>query len=129
MKRFSEAIQSKILLFDGSMGALLSRMGHVTPCPDELAVTRPDVIRSVHQGYLDAGADVLLSDTFGATEMTLAHKKRAGMGEKITATAVRLAREVAGSRALVAVDMGPTSAFLYPTGEAMPADFYKKPSS
>lgn len=125
MKRFSEAIQSKILLFDGSMGALLSRMGHVTPCPDELAVTRPDVIRSVHQGYLDAGADVLLSDTFGATEMTLAHKKRAGMGEKITATAVRLAREVAGSRALVAVDMGPTSAFLYPTGEAMPADFYK----
>ena len=42
MKRFSEAIQSKILLFDGSMGALLSRMGHVTPCPDELAVTRPD---------------------------------------------------------------------------------------
>lgn len=125
MKRFSEAIQSKILLFDGSMGALLSRMGHVTPCPDELAVTRPDVIRSVHQGYLDAGADVLLSDTFGATEMTLAHKKRAGMGEKITAAAVRLAREVAGSRALVAVDMGPTSAFLYPTGEAMPADFYK----
>ena len=125
MKRFSEAIQSKILLFDGSMGALLSRMGHVTPCPDELAVTRPDVIRSVHQGYLDAGADVLLSDTFGATEMTLAHKKRAGMGETITATAVRLAREVAGSRALVAVDMGPTSAFLYPTGEAMPADFYK----
>lgn len=82
MKRFSEAIQSRILLFDGSMGALLSRMGHVTPCPDELAVTRPDVIRSVHQGYLDAGADVLLSDTFGATEMTLAHKKRAGMGEK-----------------------------------------------
>ena len=125
MKRFSAAIQSKILLFDVSMGALLSRMGHVTPCPDELAVTRPDVIRSVHQGYLDAGADVLLSDTFGATEMTLAHKKRAGMGEKITATAVRLAREVAGSRALVAVDMGPTSAFLYPTGEAMPADFYK----
>ena len=125
MKRFSEAIQSKILLFDGSMGALLSRMGHVTPGPDELAVTRPDVIRSVHQGYLDAGADVLLSDTFGATEMTLAHKKRAGMGETITATAVRLAREVAGSRALVAVDMGPTSAFLYPTGEAMPADFYK----
>ena len=125
MKRFSEAIQSKILLFDGSMGALLSRMGHATPCPDELAVTRPDVIRSVHQGYLDAGADVLLSDTFGATEMTLAHKKRAGMGETITAAAVRLAREAAGSRALVAVDMGPTSAFLYPTGEAMPADFYK----
>lgn len=125
MKRFSEAIQSKILLFDGSMGALLSRMGHVTPCPDELAVTRPDVIRSVHQGYLDAGADVLLSDTFGATEMTLAHKKRAGMGEKITAAAVRLAREVAGSRALVARRYGADQRVSYPTGEAMPADFYK----
>ncbi len=125
MKRFSEAIRSEVLLFDGSMGALLSRMGHATPCPDELAVTMPDVIRGIHQGYLDAGANVLLSDTFGATEMTLSHKKRAGMGAKITAAAVRLAREVAGSRALVAVDMGPTSAFLYPTGEAMPGDFYK----
>ncbi len=125
MKRFSEAIRSEVLLFDGSMGALLSCMGHAASCPDELAVTMPDVIRGIHQGYLDAGANVLLSDTFGASEMTLSHKNRAGQGEKITAAAVRLAREVAGDRALVAVDMGPTSAFLYPTGEAMPKDFYK----
>lgn len=122
---FSEAISKKILLFDGSMGALIGQMGIHTTCPDELAVSSPEVISGIHQRYIEAGADVILTDTFGATDMALAHKGKKGLSEKITKAAVALAKEAAKERALVAVDIGPTSEFLYPVGQYKAEDFFE----
>ena len=116
MGRFSEAIARNVLLFDGSMGALIGQMGYKTACPDEMATTHREVIMEIHQKYLNAGANVLIADTFGSTEMALAHKGKAGMGKTFIKNAVTLAREAAGGQALVAVDMGPTSEFMYPVG-------------
>ena len=109
----SSLLSKQILLSDGSMGALLSSIGYPTPCPDELAVTHPDVI----QAYLDAGADILIADTFGSTEPVLAHKGKAGQGASFTRAAVTLAKEVSQGRALTALDMGPTGEFMHPVGK------------
>ena len=125
MGAFSEAISSKVLLFDGSMGALIGQMGIKTTCPDELSVTNPDVISGIHKKYLEAGANVILSDTFGATEMALSHKGKKGQSASITKAAVTLAKEAAGENALVAVDIGPTSEFLYPVGQYKMEDFFE----
>ncbi len=125
MGAFSEAISKKVLLFDGSMGALIGQMGIKTTCPDELAVTNPEVISGIHKKYLEAGANVLLSDTFGATEMALSHKGKRGQSASITKAAVTLAKEAAGEKALVAVDIGPTSEFLYPVGQYKMEDFFE----
>ena len=124
MGSFQNRLKNEILLFDGSMGALIGQMGYQTTCPDEMAVTHPDVIRSIHKAYFDAGANVLLADTFGATEMALAHKGKSGMSAHFTESAVKLAKEASDGKALVAVDMGPTSEFIYPAGQYKMEDFY-----
>ena len=125
MERLYEALKDAILVFDGSMGALVGQMGCATSCTDELAVTHPDVIRGIHKEYIEAGANVILADTFGATEMSLAHKGKKGMGETFTKAAVALAKEAADGKALVAVDMGPTSEFMAPVGMYKAEDFIK----
>lgn len=125
MGAFSEAISSKILLFDGSMGALIGQMGIKTTCPDELSITSPETIKGIHLSYVEAGANVILTDTFGATEMTLSHKGKKGMSESITKAAVKNALEASCGRALVACDVGPTSEFMYPVGEYKMEDFFE----
>ena len=107
----------KRLLSDGSMGALLSQMGYGTPCPDELVITHPEVILKIHQSYIEAGADIIIADTFGATESVLRHKKHSGQTREFTRAAIRLAKQAAQGRAKVACDIGPTGEFLYPVGE------------
>ena len=115
----------RILLFDGSMGALLGSMGYDAVCPDEMTVTHPDVIQSIHERYLEAGANVVISDSFGSTEMALRHKKKSGMGATFARRAVEIARRAVGGSALVAADIGPTSEFMAPVGAYEFEDFYK----
>lgn len=122
---FSERISREVLLFDGSMGALIGQMGINTTCPDEMSIVSPDVIRSIHERYIQAGANVILADTFGATDMALSHKGKKGMSASITKASVSLAKEAAGENALVAVDVGPTSEFLYPVGQYKMEDFFE----
>ena len=122
--KLSEILKQRMLLSDGSMGALLSSMGHGTPCPDELSVTKPEVIKSIHKAYLDAGADILIADCFGSTEPVLRHKGHSGKGPAFTRAAVTLAKEVSCGRALVACDMGPTGEFMLPVGAYTFDDVY-----
>ncbi len=125
MSAFSERISTEVLLFDGSMGALIGQMGIHTTCPDELSILSPDIIRGIHERYLQSGANVLLADTFGATDMALSHKGKKGMSACITKASVSLAKQAAGDNALVAVDVGPTSEFLYPVGQYKMEDFFE----
>lgn len=71
MEDFRQALKKRVLLFDGSMGALLGLMGVETECPDLLSVTRPDLIRGIHEAYVKAGANVVLTNTFGGTSIKL----------------------------------------------------------
>lgn len=115
--------QNKILMLDGGMGTVLQQRG-LPPGgqPELLNLTEPDLIRSVHRAYIDAGSQVIYTNTFGANRNKLA---RTGHSvDEIIRAAVRIAREAAGADALVALDIGPLGELLEPMGSLPFEDAY-----
>jgi 5-methyltetrahydrofolate--homocysteine methyltransferase len=112
-----EELKKRIVILDGSMGALLQGRGlphgHA---PDLWNLERPDAIRDVHRQYAGAGADIVLTNTFGASRLRLAEYGAQGRLKDINRAAVALAREGAPGR-LVAGDVGPLGGIMAPTGE------------
>ncbi len=109
-----------VLVADGGMGTSLFEMGLTSGDSPELwNVDHPDRVASVHQGFVDAGADVLLSNTFGGTASRLElHDLQHRLAE-LNAAGVRVARQVAdraGRPVVVAGSMGPTGALFEPLG-------------
>jgi homocysteine S-methyltransferase len=109
MKTLAEAIASGPLLVDGAMGSLLYERGVLhTRSYDELVLSQPELIRTVHRDYVAAGAEVIETNTFGANRMALARHGLVDQAAAINRTAVDLARSVADDRAYVAGAVGPT---------------------
>ena len=104
----------EFLVFDGAMGTMMQAAGLAQPgvVPDLLNITRPDDITAIHRQYVEAGAEVITANTFGANARKL--EGRATVAEVYVA-AVACAR-AAGAR-YVAGDIGPTGALLQPMGE------------
>jgi methionine synthase I (cobalamin-dependent) len=72
VKPFPERLQEGVVVCDGAMGTMLYARGiFVNRCFDELNLSNPDLVRSVHQEYVEAGADVIETNTFGAHRMKL----------------------------------------------------------
>jgi methionine synthase / methylenetetrahydrofolate reductase(NADPH) len=109
--RFHERLARAPLLVDGAMGTLLFSRGiPQKACLDELATTRPELIGAIHREYLEAGADVIETSTFGANRLRLAGYGLADQAHRINRRAAQVAREardVAGRDALVAGSIGP----------------------
>jgi 5-methyltetrahydrofolate--homocysteine methyltransferase len=109
-----------ILVADGGMGTLLMSMGMTPEAPPELwNADAPDRIRGIHDAYVEAGADILLTNTFGGTTMRLGHKGLADRAAELNRAGVELAREAAeaaGHPVLVAGSMGPAGALMEPLG-------------
>jgi homocysteine S-methyltransferase len=105
---FREAMHS-LLVFDGAMGSLLYERGvFVTQNFEQLNVTRPDVVRKIHEDYVAAGAQVIETNTFGANCFRL---DRHGLGDQVrvyNVAGARLAREAAGEGVWVAGSIGPS---------------------
>jgi len=105
---FREAMRS-LLVFDGAMGSLLYERGvFVTQNFEQLNVTRPDIVKKIHEDYVAAGAQVIETNTFGANSFRL---DRHGLGDQVRAYNVagaRLARQAAGEDAWVAGSVGPS---------------------
>lgn len=118
---FLAALGRGFVFFDGSMGALLQSTPTKTAwkAPEELLVNEPSVIRGIHERYLEAGATVILTNTFGGTQVKLSE---CGLdAEDIAERAVRVAREARDSRPewasrFVAYDIGPTGKLIEPMG-------------
>lgn len=110
-ERFRMRLRRRPLLFDGAMGTLL--YSHGIPqraCLDELVLTRADLIASIHREYLEAGADAIETDTFGANRFRLAEyglERQACQINRRAAQLAREARDTAGRDALVAGSIGP----------------------
>ena len=110
-----EGIQNKVVILDGAIGTVLQQRG-LPPGgqPELLNLTEPALLRSVYEEYVDAGSQVVYTNTFGANGLKLARTGRS-VAEVITA-AVKVAKEAVGGRALVALDIGPLGELLEPMG-------------
>jgi 5-methyltetrahydrofolate--homocysteine methyltransferase len=115
---FMQAVKERVLVLDGAMGTMLQERG-LKPgqSPEELNLTAPEIVAGVHRAYLDAGADIIVTNTFGGTSAKLEHYGLADRVSEINAKAVQLAREVAGDQAYVAGSIGPTGLFVEPVGD------------
>ena len=107
-----------VIVADGAMGTMLQAAGLPSGmAPEEWLLENPESVIDVHQAYLAAGADMILTCTFGAT---LPRLERSGLGDRvgeINHRAVEIAREASNGDAYVAGDIGPMGEFLAPLGE------------
>lgn len=117
-KSFLQAIYERVLVLDGAMGTMLQERG-LKPgqSPEELNLTMPEVVAGVHREYLEAGADIIVTNSFGGSSAKLSHFGLADKLCEINGNAVSIAREVAGDRAYVAASIGPTGRFVEPVGD------------
>lgn len=115
---FLQAIAERVLVLDGAMGTMLQERGlRPGQSPEELNLTLPEVVAGVHREYLDAGADIIVTNTFGGSRAKLEHYGLQDRVAEINARAVAIAREVCGDRAYVAASIGPTGQFVEPVGD------------
>ncbi len=107
-----------ILIADGAMGTLLQQQG-LPPggCPEVWNLERPEVVRRIHEAYIDAGARLIETNTFGATRLKM---DAYDIGDRVaehTRAAVEIAFAAAAGRAAVAVSIGPLGHLVEPLGE------------
>ena len=129
--KLKSLLKQRILLIDGAMGTAIQERGlgpddfggpEYEGCNEHLVLTRPDVIGEIHQGYLDAGADILETNTFGATSVVLSEYNLAHEARRINMEGARLARSLADAATtpdkprFVAGSMGPTTKSISVTG-------------
>lgn len=112
-KPFVETLREHAIVFDGAMGTALYERGLLyTKCLDGANVDNPDLVRSVHEEYVLAGADVIETNTFGANRYRLKTHGRVKDVEAINRAGAALAREAAGQQRYVAGSIGPTGLML-----------------
>src|SRR3990170_3350173 len=108
------------VLADGAMGTMLFAAGLQFGDPPEVwNLTQPDVVRRIHRGYLDAGARILLTNTFGGNRHRLSltgHERRVEEFNRTAAILLRQEADLAGAGALVAGDIGPSGSIMAPLG-------------
>src|ERR1035438_9862212 len=93
MTQFAEIFANRPLLADGAMGTVLYARGiFINRCYAAFNLSDPGLILSVHEEYLQAGAEIIETNTFGANRIRLARHGLAGKGKEINSAGVRLAR-------------------------------------
>jgi homocysteine S-methyltransferase len=123
LKPFLERVAEGALVFDGAMGTMLYAKGvFLNRCFDELNLSSPDLVRSVHEEYLAAGAEVVETNTFGAHRFKLGPHGLEAQVVKINREGARLAKQAAAGRALVAGSLGPLGKPLVPYGNVRVED-------
>ncbi len=116
--------QPGVILADGAMGTMLMELGlQFGNSPELWNVEHPDRVRQVHRGYLDAGARIILTNTFGGNRFRLSLHGLQERAAELNAAGARIARaeiEASGRKAVVAGDIGPTGGILTPLGDLEP---------
>ena len=118
---------TNVQIFDGAMGTMLQQRGLLAgQSPEELNIIMPDVVESVHLDYLRAGADILITNTFGGSRIKL---QEYGLGQQlaeINRRAIEIARSACEKHGhgKVAASLGPTGLFVSPVGDVLFEEMY-----
>ena len=107
---FNERLKNSILIADGAMGSMLHEAVGPQRCFDELNSTEPEAVFRVHQAYIEAGAQIIETNTFGANRFKLAHLGLGDEVQRLNSRGVKIAREAreaAAREVLIAGSMGP----------------------
>jgi 5-methyltetrahydrofolate--homocysteine methyltransferase len=122
MTTWSELLaQPGVILADGAMGTMLMANGLAFGnSPEQWNVDEPQRVGEVHAAYVQAGARIVLTNTFGGNRFRLQLHNLQERAAELNRAAARLAREAAGGAALVAGDIGPSGGILAPLGELEP---------
>ena len=141
------SLQRRIMIIDGAMGTQIQARelgpedfggAEYEGCNEYLNITRPDVISDIHRGYLEAGADIIETNTFGATAVVLAEYDLAEHARRINREAAEIARKIADQFSsdqlekprFVAGSMGPTTRTISVTGgltfDELAADYHQQ---
>src|SRR5436309_3368 len=110
---FEELVRTRVVVCDGAMGTMLHASGvSLDVSLPELNLTRPDLVKAIHGAYLAAGAEVIETNTFGASHFRLAHHGLEARATELNLAGARIAREavaLSGRTALVAGSIGPAT--------------------
>ena len=103
-----ELLSKQAVLGDGGMGTMLYQAGvFINTCFEELNLSHPNLVKKVHDAYVQCGIDFIETNTFGANEFKLARYGLAEQVQKINQAAVKIAKESAVTNVLVAGAIGP----------------------
>lgn len=123
--QFRDEFSRRVFIADGAMGTMLYAKGiFINRCFDELNLSSPQMVREIHEEYVKAGAEILETNTFGASRTRLAAFGQAHNLAAINHAGVKLAREAAGERAYVAGAIGPLGVHLEPLGKMSLGEAY-----
>ncbi|MBR4151366.1 MAG: homocysteine S-methyltransferase family protein [Selenomonadaceae bacterium] len=115
-----------IEIFDGAMGTMLQAGGlKAGACPELMNVDAPEVVKKIHRAYIEAGATIIETNTFGASSLKLTHYGLESRVRELNVAAVKIAKDAAQSQAKVAGSIGPTGKFIAPLGDLDFDDAYK----
>ncbi|MBI3583008.1 MAG: homocysteine S-methyltransferase family protein [Nitrospinae bacterium] len=129
--KFLKRLESEILVLDGATGTMLQKKRmKAGSCPEDLNLSNPAMIKEVHREYVEAGVNIITSNTFGGNRLKLSEYGLEGRLVEINTTAVKIAKEAAssagsrGKKCLVMSTIGPTGKFLKPIGDLSFDDTY-----
>jgi homocysteine S-methyltransferase len=118
MKSFRDRVGKEVIIFDGGVGTYLYQKGiFINTCFDELNLINPDIVTEVHRDYVNAGADVIETNTFGANRYKLAPHGLEAKVHEVNLKGVHLAKRIAGTTTLVAGSVGPLGVQIEPLGK------------
>ena len=116
---FRKELMEKILILDGAMGTYLQAKGYLKAgaCPELLNLEHPEWIEEIHREYIEAGADIVVTNTFGGNRIKLSEYGLQDRVIEINRRAVEIARKAAGENHFVSTSIGPTGKFAEPIGD------------
>jgi 5-methyltetrahydrofolate--homocysteine methyltransferase len=113
--------QGKFLVADGAMGTMLMQKGLLPgDCPERINLENPELLEEISREYIEAGAEIIQTNTFGASPLKLKLYDLDDRTEEININAVRAARKASNRKAFVAASCGPCGQLLKPYGDFSP---------